>query len=241
LSPLFAFIKRHQKKSSTTKLPCRNPLSAHLRREEIRLEPEGDVSGLKKIGNETTEELEYVPPELYVKKYIRAKYAKLESEGIVIAALPKRPIDKGIVPQSRMDHQPLYRQQQQFRRQKVEIAERTLGGWVKACGEALLPLYEIHRALMQQAFYLMVDETPLPVLNRIKPDKTHLGYHWVYYDPVAKFVLFDYRSGRSRAGPNDILKNFHGYLQCDGYTGMMTSLRDRQFWLGLLCSCATLF
>lgn len=41
----------------------------------------------------------------------------------------------------------------------------------------------------------------------------------MYYDPVAKLVLFDYRPGRSRAGPNEMLKNFQGYLQCDGYTG----------------------
>ena len=219
---------RHQKKSSTTKLPSRNPLPAHLRREEIRLEPEGDVSDLKKIGEEITEELEFVPPELYVKKYIRAKYAKPEGEGIVIAELPTRPIEKGIAGPGLLahiliskfvDHLPLYRQQQQLRRQKVEIAESTMGGWVKACGEALLPLYEVQRACVQQASYVMADETPLPVSDRTKPGKTHLGYHWVYYDPVAKLVLFDYRPGRSRAGPNDILKNFHGYLQCDGYTG----------------------
>ena len=219
---------RRQKKSSPTKLPSRNPLPAHLRREEIHLEPEGDVSGLKKIGEEITEELEFVPPELYVKKYIRTKYVKPEGEGIVIAALPSRPIEKGIAGSGLLahvliskfvDHLPLYRQQQQLRRQKVEIAESTLGGWVKACGEALLPLYETQRARVQQASYLMVDETPLPVLDRIKRGKTHLGYHWVYYDPIAKLVLFDYRPGRSRAGPNEMLKNFRGYLQCDGYTG----------------------
>jgi len=219
---------RRQKKSSTTKLPSRNPLPAHLRREVIRLEPEGDVSGLEKIGEEKTEELEYLPPELYVKQYIRAKYAKPEGEGLVIAALPARPIDKGIAGPGLLahvliskfvDHLPLYRQQQQFRRQKVEIAESTLGGWVKACGEVLLPLYETQRALVQQSSYIMVDETPLPVLDRTKPGKTHLGYHWVYHDPIAKLVWFDYRPGRSRAGPNDVLKNFRGYLQCDGYTG----------------------
>jgi len=65
----------------------------------------------------------------------------------------------------------------------------------------------------------MADETPIPVLDRTKPGKTHLGYHWVYYDPVAKLVFFDYRPGRSRAGPNDILKNFRGHLQIDGYDG----------------------
>jgi transposase len=219
---------RRQKKSSSAKLPSRNPLPTHLRREVIRLEPEGDVSGLKKIGEEKTEELEYVPPELYVKLYIRSKYAKPEGEGIVIAELPARPIEKGIAGPGLLahvliskfvDHLPLYRQQQQLRRQKVNIPESTFGGWVKACGETLLPLYETLRGGVQQASYLMVDETPLPVLDRTKPGKTHLGYHWVYYDPIAKLVLFDYRPGRSRAGPNEILKSFQGYLQCDGYVG----------------------
>jgi len=212
---------RRQKKSSATKLPSRNPLPAHLRREEIRLEPEGDVSPLKKLGEETTEELEYVPPELYVKRYVRSKYVMPEGEGIVIAALSSRSIDKGIAGPGLLaqiliskfvDHLPLYRQRRQFRRQKIEIAENTLGDWVKACGEALLPLYETQCALIQQAFYLMVDETPLPVLDHTKLGKTHLGYHWVYNEPAAKLVLFDYRPGRSRAGPNEMLKNFQGDL-----------------------------
>jgi len=32
----------------------------------------------------------------------------------------------------------------------------------------------------------MADETPIPVWDPTKPGKTHLGYHWVYYDPVAQ-------------------------------------------------------
>jgi transposase len=224
---------RRQKKSSSAKLPSRNPLPAHLRREEIVIAPAEDVSTLKKIGDEITEELEYQPGELYVKRYVRPKYARPEGDDsagspVVVATLPTRPIEKGIAGPGLLahvliskfvDHLPLYRQQQQFRRQHVRLPESTLGGWVTACGEVLLPLYETHRALIQQSSYLMVDETPLPVLDRSKPGKTHLGYHWVYYDPVAKLVLFDYRPGRSRAGPNEMLKNFQGYLQCDGYTG----------------------
>lgn len=86
-------------------------------------------------------------------------------------------------------------------------------------GELLLPLYETQRQFIQASSYLMADETPIPVLDRLQAGKTHLGYHWVYHDPVAKLVLFDYRPGRSRAGPNDLLKNFRGYLQIDGYAG----------------------
>ncbi|NUO82317.1 IS66 family transposase [candidate division KSB1 bacterium] len=219
---------RRQKKSATSTPPVRKPWPAHLRREVIRLEPKEDVSGLTKIGEEKTEELEYVPPELYVKQYLRPKYAKPNGEGIVMADLPARPIEKGSVGPSLIahmmiskyvDHMPLYRLQQQCRRSKVDIAESTMNGWMKACGIALLPLHELLRVTLPQSSYLMVDETPIPVLDHTKPGKTHLGYYWVYYDPVAKLVFFDYRPSRSRAGPNEMLQNFQGYLQCDGYTG----------------------
>ena len=86
---------RRQKKSSHTKPPVRKPWPAHLRREETLLEPKEDVFALTKIGEEKTEELEYVPAELYVKVYLRPQYAKPSGEGIVMAELPARPIEKG--------------------------------------------------------------------------------------------------------------------------------------------------
>jgi hypothetical protein len=64
----------------------------------------------------------------------------------------------------------------------------------------------------------MADETPIPVQTQDKPGATHKGYHWVYCDPVNKFVLFDYRKTRGREGPDEMLENFSGYLQTDGYT-----------------------
>ena len=56
---------------------------------------------------------------------------------------------------------------------------------------------------------------------RLKTRKatTHQGYYWVYHNSKEKLVLFDYRPGRDRDGPNDILKDFQGYLQTDGYAG----------------------
>jgi hypothetical protein len=63
----------------------------------------------------------------------------------------------------------------------------------------------------------MADETPIPVLTEDKPGATHKGYIWVYYDPLRRMVLFDYRKSRSREGPNEILKDFKGKLQTDGY------------------------
>lgn len=51
----------------------RMPIPSHLRREEIIIEPEEVPEGVKKIGEEITEVMEYKKAEIYVKKYIRPK------------------------------------------------------------------------------------------------------------------------------------------------------------------------
>ncbi len=206
--------------------PSRNPLPASLSREEIVIEPQEDVTGMKKIGADITEELEYTPGKLFVKRYVRPKYARPEGEGVVISALPSRPIEKGIAGPGLLahvliskyvDHLPLYRQRQQFRRQEVELAESTMCDWVKASCELLNPLYEALRGELLRTPYLMVDETPMRVLDSSQAGKCHLGYHWVYYAPLVKLAYFDYQPSRSRDGPQQMLKNFAGHLQTDGY------------------------
>jgi transposase len=206
--------------------PSRNALPASLPREEIVIEPQEDVTGMKKIGADITEELEYMPGKLFVKRYVRPKYARAEGEGVVIGTLPSRPIEKGIAGPGLLahvliskyvDHLPLYRQRQQFRRQEVELAESTMCDWVKASCELLNPLYEALRDEILRQSYLMADETPMRVLDSSQAGKCHLGYDWVYYGPLVKLAYFDYQPSRSRDGPQQMLKNFAGHLQTDGY------------------------
>lgn len=206
--------------------PSRNALPASLPREEIVIEPQEDVTGMKKIGADITEELEYTPGKLFVKRYVRPKYARAEGEGVVIGTLPSRPIEKGIAGPGLLahvliskyvDHLPLYRQRQQFRRQEVKLAESTMCDWVKASCELLKPLYAALREEILHATYLMADETPMRVLDSGQPGKCHLGYDWVYYAPLLKLAYFDYQPSRSRDGPQQMLKSFAGHLQTDGY------------------------
>ena len=112
----------------------RMPIPTHLRREEIIIEPEELPEGSKKIGEEVTEVMEYKKAEIYVKKFIRPKYALPQQEGIVVGNLPSLPIPKGnagasllshILIGKYVDHLPLYRQQQQFKRLGVEISDNT--------------------------------------------------------------------------------------------------------------------
>ncbi len=226
-APVQTIAYTRTKKASTEKVNTgRMKLPADLPREEIILEPDQDVTGLTVIGKEITEELERVPGKLFVRQYIRPKYALPGGEGVVIADLPARPIDKGIpgpgllaqiVIDKYTDHLPVHRQIQRFEREGIKLASSTLTDWISGTCTLLDPLYEELKRQVLSADYLQADETPIKVLDKDKKGTTHRGYHWVYHAPVERMVLFDYREGRGREGPQACLKNFKGHLQTDGY------------------------
>ena len=207
--------------------PGRMKLPEQLRRQEIVIEPAGDISGCKKIGDDITEILEYAPGELFVKKYIRPKYALPQNTGVLVGELPVRPLEKAMAGEGLLaqiiidkytDHLPLHRQMQRFERSGVKIAYSTITDWVSNTCQLITPLFEALKSEVLQAGYLHADETPIKVMSKEKKGETHRGYYWVYQDSKSKLVFFDYRDGRGREGPIEILKNFKGYLQTDGFT-----------------------
>lgn len=204
----------------------RLPLPKHLPRIEHVLEPKENTEGLKCIGKEITEELEYTPGKFFVNQYIRPKYAPKDKQGIFIADLPSRPIEKGIAGpgllasiliEKFVDHLPLHRQIQRFKRENINIAPSTIGDWVKYSSELLSPLYDELKKQVLSCGYVMADETPIKVLDKDNENGIHQGYYWVYRAAHENLVVFDYRQGRGREGPREILKNYKGFLQTDGY------------------------
>ena len=209
--------------------PGRTDFPAHLPVEEVVLEPNEDTQGMKCIGQEVTQKLDYVPAQLKVIKYIRNKYVaeeKSDSQKVIIADLPTFPIEKGIATAGLLaqvavdkyvDHLPLYRQIERFKRDQVRIPPSTMDSWILRMSQLVEPLYEALRNKILGQGYLQVDETPIKVLDPAKKGKTHQGYYWVYHSPLQGAVFFDYQKGRGREGPRELLKDFTGYLQSDGY------------------------
>jgi len=79
--------------------PRRKPLPADLPRNEEVLSP-GDACGkcggrLKTLGEDVTEELEYVPGHFVVNRIVRPRMACACCEAICQAPLPSRPIERG--------------------------------------------------------------------------------------------------------------------------------------------------
>ncbi len=209
----------------------RLPLPASLERVIINIEPKEDVSGLKRIGEEITEALDYTPGKLFVNQYVRPKYVKPEaadcSQKILIGELPSRPIEKGIpepgllaqiIIDKYVDHLPCYRQIQRYERLGMRIPASTMSEWLRAASQLVNPLFAVLVKEILSQSYLQADETTIKVLDKNKKGKTHLGYYWVYHAPLINMTLYEYRPGRGgRDGPLELLKNFNGRLQSDGY------------------------
>nr|WP_320118745.1 IS66 family transposase [uncultured Marinifilum sp.] len=217
-------ISYTRKKASNHK--GRNKLPEHLPVREIIINPEENINGLKKIGEERTEILEYTPGKFFKLVLIRPKYEKENQEGVLIANMPSRPIEKclagnallsSILINKYVDHLPLYRQRQIFKRADIEIAPSTIDSWVQQLGDLLNPLYEAMVNTVKNDGYLQADETPTRVLDKQKKGKTHRGFYWVYHSPLKRMVVFDYQKRRNKDAPRKILNEFAGYLQTDGY------------------------
>jgi transposase len=222
-------VKSHDRtkvKLEAKKHPGRNPLPSSLRREEIIIEPTEDVRGCVRLEDEVTEVLEVKAAEFYVKRYVRRKYVRNESEGIAIGKLPNRAIEKGIPGASVLamliiskfiDHLPIYRQLAIFKRAGIILHYNTVLDWTNNSLDILKPIYDHLRRKILTSHYLQADETGLKVLDSEKNGSSHQGYLWAYRDVNSNLVLFEYQRGRNKEGPAKMLKDFKGYLQTDGY------------------------
>lgn len=216
----------YERKKYSTPHPGRHPLPEHLAIEVEIIEPECDLTDMVKIGEEVTDILEYNPASFYIKRYIRHKYARKDKEGIVVAKLPARTFEKclagnslltSIIVDKYVDHLPLYRQIQRFKREKIPISSSSVDGWVKQVVGLLKVLYDHLKTEIKTKGYLQADETPIKVLDQDKKGKCHLGYFWAYRCPIDKIMLFDYQRGRSLYAAEELLGDYKGYLQTDGY------------------------
>ena len=203
--------------------PVRTQLAAHLQRVEEIIEPEYITPGSIKIGEEVTELLEITPLTVFVRKIIRPKYALPNEEGIVIAELPSLPIPKGnagasmlsyITVSKFVDHLPLYRLIQIFKRQELDISPSTISGWCSQTARLISPLYDVFkREFLEKTDYIQADESPIKVQDRDKKKALHQGYMWAYRNPEKRMILFEYNKGRGKKVPEEFLANFTGTLQ----------------------------
>ncbi|SCC65021.1 Transposase [Chitinophaga costaii] len=206
-------------------------LPAHLRREEIIIEPDEDVSRCERNGEEVKEQLSWKPGEIFVKRIVRPRYkcpltGKLQGHRSVIASLPEQALPKcaadpellaQVTIDKFVDHKPLNRQLDFFKRNGVTIAYSTIADWVRLVAEAIECLGEAQLRVMLRHNYWQGDETGIKVLDSTIKKDTHKGYFWVYMTGDSKLIYYDYHSGRDGPAASHIMHLFKGHLQTDGY------------------------
>lgn len=189
----------------------------------------------KRIGEETSEQLEYVPASLYVIEHVCPKYACPACQGQVAQGeKPAQPIEKGlpgpgllsyVITNKYADHLPLNRQESILERHGVELSRSTLCDWTMAAAEALEPVVKEMRKRVLQSFVIHTDDTSVPVLAKRKTRKCYL---WTYLgDQANPYIIYDFTETRGRAGPEAFLEKYQGYLQADAFSGYDKLYKER--------------
>jgi transposase len=229
------------------KKPGRRPIPADLPRKDVIHDlPESEkvcVCGcaMTKIGEEVSEKLDIEPARVLVERHIRYKYACRGCEGVEsqaqglggavkLAPLPAQLIPQGIVTPGLLaytlaakfvDALPFYRQEAQFARLGVDISRATLCNWARLVGKAIEPLIELLRIEIRSGPIIAMDETRVQVLKEPGRANTSQSYMWVMRGgpPEKPAVLFHYAPSRCGKVAKELVGDFRGYLQTDGYLG----------------------
>ena len=219
-------------------VPVRRPLPEHLPRTRIEHMPACTCpdcgAAMRKIGEDVSEILEYIPARFRVIQHVRPKLACPECERIVQSPAPSRPIERGLAGAGLLahmlvskycDHLPLYRQAQIYAREGVELERSTMAEWVAGCFRLLDPLVDALARYVMATHKLHADDTPLPVLDPGR-GKTKTARLWTYVrddrpaaSQDAAAVLFRYSPDRRGEHPKAHLAPFAGILQADAYAG----------------------
>jgi len=217
----------------------RKPLPAHLPRERVVHEPApactccgGTV--LRRIGDDVTELLEYVPSSFKVIEHVRPKLSCRACETIVQAPLPSLPIERGrpgpgllahVIIAKYADALPLHRQSVIYAREGVDLDRSTLADWVGSMAALARPLADAIGQHVCAGPVLHADDTTVPVLQPGR-GRTRTGRLWAVVRDERSFAgsappaaFYRYSADRKAEHAEALLGSSRGFLHADGYAG----------------------
>lgn len=249
LEPELVEIEKHYRKRKrliNDKLPEDLPVEVveHDLPEDEQVCPECG-GALHVMGREVRRELKIVPAQVSIVEHVRKVYACRGCEkdecGVPIV---KAPVNESVIKGSFASPEavayamtqkfvmgvPLYRQEQELKRNGINLSRQTLSNWLIRCAEDYLePVYNALKETMFEYFTeLHADETTLQVLREPGKSAQSRSYMWLYRtsgynrrniktkNPI---VLYEYQPDRKAKHPAEFLKGFKGYLHTDGYGG----------------------
>lgn len=194
------------------------------------------------------EELAYIPAKLFVKEY-HAEVCKCEkccavhskandegkperyttANGFVTAAAPvsfitgsfvSAELEAGIAYNKYVLAVPFYRQEQHFRSMGVPINRQSMNNWTAAVREKyVVPVLKEAEKVLLASRLTHSDETTC----RINKNALVKPYVWLFanseYDEHTVLRYKNFKGARTQAAVNSFLKDYHGYVETDGFSG----------------------
>ena len=231
--------KLRQPEEAPADKPKRKPIPDHIPRIVVELTPSNAECGqcggkLRRLGEDVTEELEYVPGRFVVNRIVRPRMACSGCDCFTQAPLPSRPIERGrpgpgllahVLVNKYADHLPLYRQSQIFEREGLDLDRSTLADWVGKSTALLEPLADAigRHVLAGQAIF--ADDTPVAMLAP-GSGKTQTARLWAYGrderpwgSTIPPASWYQFSLDRKGQHPKDHLSEYTGWMHADGYAG----------------------
>jgi transposase len=235
-------VKGHRRKSKNA---GRKPIAAHIPRNDIIIdlsEEEKKCKCCEKdrpcIGYDVTEEAEYEPAKITANRYIIYKYGPCDCEEskleeaceIISAKMPPRMLPGSIASPNLLAHVliskfadalPFYRQEKIFDRLGLHLPRATMSNWTISAAAKCKMLLDIMLEEARNGPLINMDETTVQVLKEPGRSPTGDSYMWVMLGRSndKPIIFFYYNESRSGKVPLELLKDYEGYLQTDGYAG----------------------
>ena len=188
-----------------------------------------------------TKQIELERAKAYVEEHVRYTYACPHCRAgsqMQTTTKPPTPLEKSpfgasvlawIISAKFERHLPTYRHQ--------EMLLEPLGLWLsrplfckllQGSARVLRPLAACGLAELLRSFVVQADETTFRYLGG-EPGKSSVGYLFGYAgDADHRFLYYDFRPSRCRAGPAEILADYRGLLLTDGFSGYKSLVDESQ-------------
>jgi len=201
----------------------------------------------KCIGSEDTKRLKYIPAKIKIiidrvykygpcdcEAFFQKGYPEIKSAKKPPVLIPGCMADSSLLAQvitaKYADSLPLYRQSKIFKRNNINFSRATLSNWVIRAAEKCEPVLNLFEKHIRSGPLINMDETRIQVLKEAGKSASSLSYMWIRAgctEDYKRIIIFKYSRNRSGQTANELLNDFSGYLQTDGYKGYNLAVQKK--------------
>lgn len=187
-----------------------------------------DGTALKCVGEVVSEKLKTIPAQTSVVVEKRLKYScpcceehmkEAKSQSILPGTVATPEILAFIIFSKFFQALPLYRLEEMYKLQGIDLKRSTMASWMIKVSEKLRPLWNILEDMLFESGYVTIDATRIQVLKEMGRKPQTKSAMWVRGSPERGIVLFDYNISEGGAIAKQLMEGYEGALQADAHRG----------------------